>query len=216
MFTDRRDAGRQLAEKLQHYEGSEGVLVLALPRGGVVTAFEVARAIGAPLNVLIVRKIGFPGEPELAIGAVSETGAVVLNQRLISYGNVSQKYIEDEIFAQKKEIARRMRLYRGGKRLEQLEGKTIVVVDDGVATGSTLKAAIAAMKEEKIERLVVAVPVAPHRTADELSAMVDEFVCLDTPTDFLAVGNYYQDFTQVTDEEVAEILKKTGTMKKGI
>ena len=215
MFTDRRDAGRRLAEKLKHYKSCKGVLVLALPRGGAVTGLEIARAIGAPLDVLIVRKIGFPGQLELAIGAVSETGAVVLNQRIISYGGVSKKYIEDEISAQKKEIDRRMRLYRGGRQLEKVEEKTIIIVDDGVATGATMKAAIATLKEEKIERLIVAIPVSPLETADELRAMADEFVCLYTPSDFMAVGNYYQDFTQVTDEEVAEILKESEASKEG-
>ena len=215
MFTDRRDAGLQLAEKLKHYRDCEGVLVLALPRGGAVTGLEIARAIRAPLDVLIVRKIGFPGEPELAIGAVSERGVVVLNQRIISYGGVSKKYIEDEISAQKEEIVRRIRLYRGGERLEKLEGKKIILVDDGVATGATMKAAIATLKEEKVERLTVAVPVSPLETADELRAMADEFVCLCTPSDFMAVGNYYRDFAQVTDEEVAEILKESEASKEG-
>jgi putative phosphoribosyl transferase len=217
MFTDRRDAGLQLAEKLKHYKSCKGVLVLVLPRGGAVPGYEIARAIGAPLDVLIVRKIGFPGQLELAIGAVSETGAVVLNQRIISDGGVSKKYIEDEISAQKKEIDRRIRLYRGGRRLgfEEVEGKTIILVDDGVATGATMKAAIATLKEEKIKRLIVAVPVSPLETADELRAMADEFICLYTPSDFMAVGNYYRDFTQVTDEEVAEILKEWKALKEG-
>ncbi|MFZ3136111.1 MAG: phosphoribosyltransferase [Thermodesulfovibrionales bacterium] len=215
MFTDRRDAGLQLAEKLKHYKSCKGVLVLALPRGGAVTGLEIARAIGAPLDVLIVRKIGFPGQLELAIGAVSETGAVVLNQRIISYGGVSKKYIKDEISAQKKEIDRRMRLYRGGRQLEKVEGKTIILVDDGIATGATMKAAIATLREEKIERLIVAVPVSPLETADELSAMADEFICLYTPSDFMSVGNYYRDFTQVTDDEVSEILKELGALKEG-
>lgn len=216
MFTDRRDAGLQLAEKLKHYKSCKGVLILALPRGGAVTGLEIARATGAPLDVLIVRKIGFPYQLELAIGAVSETGAVVLNQRIISDGGVTKKYIEDEISAQKKEIDRRIRLYRCGRRLgfEEVEGKTIILVDDGVATGATMKAAIATLKEEKIKRLIVAVPVSPLETADELRAMADEFVCLYTPSDFVAVGNYYRDFTQVTDEEVSEILKESVALKE--
>ncbi|MEW6109837.1 MAG: phosphoribosyltransferase [Nitrospirota bacterium] len=214
MFADRRDAGLRLAEKLKHYKSRKGVLVLALPRGGAVPGFEIARAIGAPLDVLVVRKIGFPGQLELAIGAVSETGTVVLNQRIISYGGVSKKYIEDEISAQKKEIVRRIRLYRGGKRLDKLGGKTIILVDDGVATGATMKAAIATLKEEKIERLAIAIPVSPRETADELRAMSDEFICLHTPSDFMAVGNYYRDFSQVTDEEVAEILRESGAFRE--
>lgn len=217
MFTDRRDAGLQLAEKLKHYKSCKEVLILALPRGGAVTGFEIARAIGAPLDVLIVRKIGFPGQLELAMGAVSETGTVILNQRIISDGEVSKKYIEDEISAQKKEIDRRIRLYRGGRRLEfeKVKGKTVILVDDGIATGATMKAAIATLKEEKIERLIVAVPVSPIETADEIRAMVDEFVCLHTPSDFMAVGNYYRDFTQVSDEEVAEILRESGSIEGG-
>lgn len=210
MFTDRRDAGLQLSHKLESYKGSKGVLVLALPRGGAVTGFEIARALGAPLDVLIVRKLGFPGQPELAMGAVSETGAVVLNQLVISYGPVSKKQIEDEISAQKLEILRRIRLYRGGKRLANLKDKTIILADDGVATGATMKAAIVTLKKEKIERLVVAVPVSPQDTAEELRAMSDEFVCLHMPPDFVAVGNYYLDFAQITDEEVVEILKRAG------
>ena len=213
MFTDRKDAGLQLAKKLKHYKNSDGVLILALPRGGAVTGFEIASAIGSPLDVIIVRKIGFPGQEELAIGAVSETGAVAFNEDVISYG-ISKKYIEDAIAVQKNEIARRIRLYRGGKRLDKLEGKTIILVDDGVATGATMKAAVASMKEEKIGRLVVAVPVSPPDTADELRAMADEFVCLYTPADFMAVGNYYRDFLQVTDKEVAEILKKSAAFKE--
>lgn len=217
MFTDRRDAGRQLAAKLKHYENRKEVLILALPRGGAVPGLEIARAIGAPLDVLIVRKIGFPYQVELAIGAVSETGAVVLNQRIISDGGVTNKYIEDEISVQKEEIDRRIRLYRGGRRLafEEVEGKTIILVDDGVATGATMKAAIATLKEEKVKRLIVAVPVSPIETANELRAIADEFVCLQTPSDFMAVGNYYRDFTQVSDEEVAEILKESGGLEGG-
>ncbi len=215
MFADRMDGGIQLAKKLKHYKAGKEVLVLALPRGGVVTGFAVACAIDAPLDILIVRKIGFPGQPELAIGAVSETGAVVLNQRIISYGAVTGKYIEDAISAQKEEIVRRIKLYRGGSRIEKLDGKTIILVDDGVATGATIKAAIATLKEEKIGRLVVAVPVSPRDTAGELGAMADEFICLYTPSDFLAVGNYYRDFAQVTDEEVVEILKESEALQKG-
>jgi putative phosphoribosyl transferase len=215
MFTDRRDAGLQLAEKLKHYKDRKEVLVLALPRGGVVTAFEIARAVGVPLDVLIVRKIGFPGQAELAIGALSETGAVALNESIISYGRISKKYIEDAIAVQKEEIARRIRLYRGGKRLEKLEGKTIILVDDGVATGATMKAAIATLKDEKTERIVVTIPVSPPETADELRALADEFVCLCTPSDFMAVGNYYRDFSQITDEQVAEILKESEALKEG-
>jgi putative phosphoribosyl transferase len=209
MFKDRKDAGRQLAERLKEYQNRKGVVVLALPRGGAVTGKEIARAIEAPLDVLIVRKLGFPGQEELAMGAISETGAIVFNQRVISHG-VSEKYIEDAISVQKKEIERRISLYRGGRRLGSLDGKTIILVDDGAATGATMKAAIATLKEEKITRLVIAIPVSPQDTAEEFREVADELVCLYTPEDFMAVGNYYQDFTQVNDKEVAELLKESG------
>jgi putative phosphoribosyl transferase len=208
MFKNRIDAGRQLAEKLKHYKNRKNIIVLALPRGGAVTGREIAHSIGAPLDVLIVRKLGFPGQEELAMGAISETGATVFNQRVISYG-VSEKYIDEAISIQKKEIERRIDLYREGRRLENLEGKTILLVDDGIATGATIKAAIATLKEEKLGRLVIAVPVSSQETAEELRAVSDEFLSLYIPADFIAVGNYYQDFTQVTDEEVTEILKES-------
>jgi putative phosphoribosyl transferase len=151
--------------------------------------------------------MGYPGNEELAIGAISETGTVVLNERIISTSGIPTKYIEDEITKQKEEIVRRTRLYRGGKSLEKLEGKTIILVDDGVATGATMKAAIATLKMEKIGRLVVSIPVSPIQTADELRMMADEFIYLNIPEDFKAVGNYYHDFSQVSDDEVVKILR---------
>jgi len=215
MFEDRKDAGLQLAGRLQQYNKGKGILVLALPRGGAVTGYEIARAINAPLDVLIVRKIGFPGQSELAIGAVSETGAIALNRDIISSGNVSQKYIDAEISIQQKEIIRRISLYRVGAMPKRHEGNIVILVDDGVATGATMKAAIATLREEKVGKLVVAVPVSPPDTARELLSLADEFVCLYTPSDFMAVGNYYRDFTQVTDGEVATILREAGRLKDG-
>lgn len=208
MFNDRRDAGIQLASKLKEYKGREGVLVLALPRGGVVTGYEIAHHLNASLDIVIVRKMGFPGQPELGIGAVSETGTVVLNQFIISTYGVSRDYIEREISRQKEEISRRVKLYRKGKELPDLKGKTIILVDDGVATGVTMKAAITTIREEKLTKLTVALPVAPPAMADELEQMVDEFICIETPVDFMAVGAHYRDFTQVSDEEVVELLQK--------
>jgi predicted phosphoribosyltransferase len=207
MFKDRRDAGIQLVERLSHYKNKDNLLVLALPRGGVVPGFEIAKALNAPLDVLIVRKIGFPGQPEFAIGAVSETGAVSMNQSIVNRHNVSGDYIKEETARKKEEIARRVELYRGGRGIENLEGRTVILVDDGVATGATMKAGIAALKKEKIVKLVIALPVAPPSTAEELRHMVDEVICLETPEDFAAVGGYYLDFTQVTDEEVVALLK---------
>lgn len=208
MFRNRCDAGRQLARRLEEYRGYSGALVLALPRGGVVTAFEIARFLNMPFDVLIVRKIGFPGQPELAIGAVSETGAVVLNRDIVSMCNIPEDYIRAEVSRQEEEINRRIELYREGRRISGLEGKTIILVDDGVATGATMKAAIVTLQKEKIEKLVVAVPVAQSETAEELKRMADEFVCLTIPAYFMSVGGFYDDFSQVTDEEVVDILQK--------
>ena len=209
MFNDRSDAGIQLASRLKEYKDKEGVLVLALPRGGVVTGYEIARHLNAPLDIVIVRKIGFPGQPELAIGAVSETGTVVLNDYIISGYGVSKEYIESEVSRQKEEIARRVKLYRKGKWLSGLEGKTVILVDDGIATGATMKVAIATLREEKLNKLVVALPVAPSSVAEEIEKIVDEFICIETPLDFMAVGSYYDDFTQVSDKEVVELLRRS-------
>lgn len=209
MFIDRRDAGSQLAQRLKKYRWQKGVLVLALPRGGVVTGFEIARSLDAPLDVLIVRKIGFPGQPELAIGAVSETGAVVLNESIISSYGVSEDYVKKEISRQEEEISRRVKLYRKGRSISELEGKTVILVDDGVATGATVKAAIATLKKEKITKLVLALPVGPPEAAAELKEMVDDFICLEVPAYFGAVGAFYEDFTQVSDDEVVEMLERS-------
>lgn len=209
MFKDRSDAGVQLAHRLKEYKDQKGVLVLALPRGGVVTGYEIARFLNAPLDIVIVRKIGFPGQPEFGIGAVSETGTVVVSEYIMStYGGL-REYVESEITIQKEEINRRVELYRKGKKLPNLEGKTIILVDDGIATGSTMEAAIKTLKEEKINKLIVAVPVAPPNVVDKLEKMVDEFICIETPVDFMAVGSYYHDFTQVSDEEVIELLQRS-------
>lgn len=209
MFNDRSDAGVRLALRLEEYKGQAGVLVLALPRGGVATGFEIAHYLKVPLDIVIVRKIGFPGQPELAIGAVSETGTVVLNESIVSTYGVSKDYIEREVSHQKIEISRRAELYRKGKILPSFEGKTIILVDDGVATGATMKAAITTLKQEKLKNLIVALPVAPASTADEIKQMADTFVCIETPFDFMAVGAYYDDFTQVSDEEVIDLLKRS-------
>jgi putative phosphoribosyl transferase len=208
VFKDRRDAGKQLAEKLTQYRDKTDVIVLGLPRGGVTIAHEIAGALRCSLDILIVRKIGFPGNPELAAGAVSETGSVVLNEDILTAYGVSEAYLEQETARQKEEIARRIDLYRGGTGIPPLEGKTVILVDDGVATGATLKAAIATLKQERLARLVVALPVASRSAAMELAAMVDEWVCLLAPAGFMAVGNYYSDFTQVEDEEVVALLTK--------
>lgn len=207
IFKDRKDAGKQLAEKLAHYRDKAELIVLGLPRGGVTVAYEIAGALNCPLDILIVRKIGFPGNPELAAGAVSETGTVVLNEDIVAAYGVSRAYLDRETARQKEEIARRISLYRGGKGVPPLAGKTVILVDDGVATGATAKAAISTLKQEKIAKLVVALPVATQEAEREIAPTVDEWVCLQTPAGFMAVGNYYYDFTQVEDEDVVAMLK---------
>jgi putative phosphoribosyl transferase len=213
IFRDRRDAGARMASRLMHYKGRAGVIVLALPRGGVVNGFEIASRLGCPLDIIIIKKIGFPGQPELAVGAVAETGAVVLNERIASSFSVTREYIEDETERLKKEIQRRKALYRGGKGIVPLVDKTVILVDDGVATGATMKAAIAAIKDEGPARLVVAVPVASPEAEESIRKMVDEWVCLQSPEEFMAIGSFYEDFAQVSDEEVVELLKAAAQRK---
>ena len=207
MFKDRKEAGMQLAEELKAYAGRNDVIALALPRGGVVTGAEIAKRLKAPLDVLIVRKIGHPWEQELAAGAVAETGAIVYNEDIARGYGVTREYLDDEADRQRGEIARRQQLYRNGEKLRNLAGKIVILVDDGVATGATMKAAIEALKREQVAKLIVAVPVSPKETAAELRKMADEFVCLDIPEDFMAVGSYYADFRQTMDTEVVSILR---------
>jgi putative phosphoribosyl transferase len=207
IYKDRKHAGKKLADKLQHYRDKADVIVLGLPRGGVTVACEIAKALHCPLDILIVRKIGFPGRPELAAGAVSETGTVVINEDIVSVYGVSREYLERETARQKEEIARRIDLYRGGKGIPSRAGKTVILVDDGVATGATIKAAISTLTEERIAKLVVALPVASLDAEQEIATMVDELICLQAPAGFMAVGNYYHDFTQVEDEDVLAMLK---------
>jgi predicted phosphoribosyltransferase len=206
MFTDRKDAGTRLAEKLKDFSGQRNVLVLALPRGGIVTAAEIANRLKAPLDVLIVRKIGHPLQPELAVGAISETCKIVYNEDVVASVGVTKDYLRGEAARQREEIARRQQLYRNGQKLVNLRGKTIILTDDGVATGATMKAAVKTLKGEQVGKLIVAVPVSPHGTASELQKMVDVFVCLEIPEDFMSVGSYYSEFRQVTDAEVVAIL----------
>jgi putative phosphoribosyl transferase len=206
MFKNRKDAGMQLAESLKEYIGQENVPVLALPRGGVVTGVEIADRLKAPLDVLIVRKIGHPWQPELAVGAISETGSIVYNEDVVASSGVTKEYLRGEAARQREEIAQRQQLYRGGRKLVNLRGKIVILVDDGVATGATMKTAVEMLKREQVGKLVVAVPVAPPSTAAELQRMVDIFVCPAMPEDFMAVGSYYEDFEQVTDADVMQLL----------
>jgi putative phosphoribosyl transferase len=214
MFQDRKEAGLKLAEKLIKYRGSKDTIVIALPRGGVVVGAEIAQKIGAPLDVIITRKIGFPGEPEFAIGAIAENGKLVLNDYIIKRYNISQGYLDEEISKQKVEIERRIISYRNGKTLSSIKDKNIVLVDDGVATGFTMIAAVKALKEEGIKKLVVAIPLSSKDAFQKLKTATDEIICLEIPEFFLAIGNFYCEFEQLTDEEVKELMKNVELKRK--
>jgi len=205
-----------LAERLTEYKaggrGVEGgVVVLAVPRGGVVVAYEVAKSLGAPMDLIIPRKLGAPYNPELAIGAVAQDGTVVLNEDVVSQLGVTQDYIRREAEAQVREIQRRMKKYRGDRPYPSLAGKTVILVDDGIATGATIRAAVRSIRGQGPRSLVIAVPVAPPGTVRALAREADRVVVLDTPEFFLAIGQFYQNFEQTSDEEVIDLLRKAGS-----
>jgi putative phosphoribosyl transferase len=206
-FIDRTDAGRALAERLGHLAGRDCV-VLALPRGGLPVAYEVARALRAPLDVLNVRKLGVPSQPELAMGAVSTGGVRVLNDEVIRDAGVSMAEIEIATQAQRQEIDRRERLYRGGRPAPRLEGRTVILVDDGIATGATVRAAVAVVRAQKPSRIVLATPVAAASTLRALSRDVDEVVCVSAPVALFAIGVWYDAFPQLTDADVEAALSR--------
>ncbi|MDV3240452.1 MAG: phosphoribosyltransferase [Methylocaldum sp.] len=208
LFENRTDAGRQLAQALGAYAGRSDLIVLALPRGGVPVAYEVARALKAPLDLLIVRKLGTPGNPELAMGAIASGGASVLNRDVVSIYRISDEVIENAAAKERQELERRERLYRGDRPYPDIENRCIIVVDDGIATGATMRAGLAALRQRNPACVVVAVPLAPVDTVERLRAEVDEVVCLMTPEPFFAVGQGYRDFSQTTDDEVREILTR--------
>jgi putative phosphoribosyl transferase len=206
-FRDRAEAGRELGERLaEQYAGRPDVLVLALPRGGVVVGREVAERLDAPLDVLVVRKLGFPGQSELAMGAIASGGVRVLNEALLAQTGVSQALVDDVVARELVELERREALYRGGRPAPDVAGKTILVVDDGLATGSTMLAAVQALRSLGAGRVVVAVPTAPRQTCEALEGVADEVVCLRQPDPFYAVGLSYVDFAEVTDDEVRRLL----------
>ena len=209
-FRNRTDAGRQLAEKLAAYANRPGVLVLALPRGGVPVGFEVAQELGAPLDVFLVRKLGVPGYEELAMGAVATGGVRVLNDEIVRGLGISEHEIDAAAARELQELARRQRLYRGDRPPPDIAGRTVIVVDDGLATGATMRAAIQALRQQQPARIVVAVPTASPDTCEALKAEADDVVCAMTPEPFLAVGHWYEDFTQTTDDEVRELLARGG------
>jgi predicted phosphoribosyltransferase len=208
-FRNRTEAGRRLAEKLA-YADRPDILVLALPRGGVPVGYEVARALGAPLDVFLVRKLGVPGYEELAMGAVATGGVRVLNDEIVQGLGISEHAIDAAVGREMQELARRERLYRGDRPPPDVAGRTVILVDDGLATGATMRAAIRALRPQHPARIVVAVPTASPDTCEALKAEADDVFCVMTPEPFFAVGHWYDDFTQTTDDEVRELLARGG------
>lgn len=205
-FSDRTEAGRLLAHELRHLAGAPALVVLALPRGGVPVGYEIARALDAPLDVFIVRKLGVPGHEELALGAIASGGARVLNEDVLDMVHVPADVIERITEREAVELGRREHAYRGDRPPVELRGRTVIVVDDGLATGSTMRAAVLALRAHQPERTIVAVPVAARETCELLARSVDDVVCARTPDPFHAVGLWYENFEQTTDDEVRELL----------
>ncbi len=211
-FTNRVEAGKRLASALTDFAGKNGI-VLAIPRGGVVVGYEIAKALSLPLDIIIPRKIGAPDNPELAIGAMTEDGTIILDDNLITYIGVQRDYIKAESERQKHEIERRLKLYRQNEPYPSLKGLDVVIVDDGIATGSTMKAALASVKNRGASTVTVAVPVGPPSTIKELKKQADRVVCLYAPEYFQAIGQFYTDFNQTTDEEVIQAAEAKQTEK---
>jgi predicted phosphoribosyltransferase len=207
-FQDRREAGRVLAAKLSQYANRPEVLVLALPRGGVPVAYEVAEALHAPLDLFLVRKLGVPGQEELAMGAIATGGVRVLNDEVVQGLRIPPTVIDAATSREHVELERRERSYRGDRPPPEVHGRTVILIDDGLATGSTMRAAVIALRRQQPGRIVVAVPVGAASTCEAFRAETDETVCAITPEPFLAVGYWYQDFTQTTDEEVRQLLRR--------
>ena len=206
-FDNRRDAGRRLAGALQHYANRPDVLVLALPRGGVPVAYEVAQALNVSLDIFLVRKLGVPGHEELAMGAIATGGEVVLNDSVVQALRITREELDRVAAAEQQELARRESAYRGDRPPPDVRGRTVILIDDGLATGSTMRAAAAALRRQGPARIVIAVPVSSPQTCYELGAEVDEIVCLITPEMFYAVGMWYIDFSPTTDAEVHSLLQ---------
>lgn len=208
LFRDRQDGGRRLAERLGPIPGD--VLVLGLPRGGIPVAYEVARSLQAPLDVFVVRKLGVPGQEELAMGAIATGNVRVVNRDVVDALRIPPRVLDEVAESEARELERRERSYRDGRPAPSVAGKTVILVDDGLATGSTMRAAVAALRQLGPARIVVAVPVAAASTCQDLRAEVDDVVCLATPEPFLAVGRFYEDFSQTTDDEVRALLAEAG------
>ncbi len=206
LFKNRGEAGRRLGRALEAYAGRSDVVVLALPRGGVPVAYEVARHLNAPLDLLIVRKLGTPGYEELAMGAIASGGITVLNREVMSIYRIGEETMRAAIAREQQELERRERLYRGDRPFPKIEDRCVILVDDGIATGATLRAGVNALRHRRPARLVVAVPVGPQETVERLRSEADDVVCLEIPEPFFAVGQAYLDFSQTTDDEVRKLL----------
>ena len=214
-FQDRTEAGRLLAEKLQRYTGRPELLVLALPRGGVPVGFEVALALRTPLDIFLVRKLGLPGHEELAMGAIATGGVRVLNQEVMEQFQISEELIDSVAAGEQLELQRRERVYRGDRPPPEIKDRTIILVDDGIATGSTMHAAVAALRKQNPSGIVVAVPTAAPSTKEEFRDEVEDFIVVITPGNFVAVGQWYEDFSQTTDEEVRTLLQRADQTRAG-
>jgi putative phosphoribosyl transferase len=214
IFRDRTDAWKYLATKLLSYKDRQDVLVLALPRGGVPVAFEVAQVLRVPLDIFLVRKLGVPGHEELAMGAISTCGVRVLNEDTVDYLNIPEHIIDSIAAEELKELKRRERAYRGNRPEPDVKGKTVILIDDGLATGSTIRAAAQALRQQQPARIIVAVPVSAPETCDEYRIGVDEIICAVTPEPFVGVGMWYLDFSQTTDEEVRDLLERARGEKR--
>ena len=213
-FRNRTEAGRALARVLSRYAGRDDVVVLALPRGGVPVAYEVAKELGAQLDVFLVRKLGVPGHEELAMGAIASGGVLVLDDGVVRWLGISEDQIQKTLARELDELRRREAAYREGRPLPDLKGKTVILVDDGLATGASMQAAARAVRRHDPARIVVAVPVASRATCDQFREEVDEVVCAVTPAPFYAVGNWYEDFSQTSDEEVRELLELAAEQRR--
>jgi putative phosphoribosyl transferase len=208
IFEDRADAGRALASVLRAYGEAKDAIVLALPRGGVPVGFEIAQALGLPLDVLVVRKLGLPWQPELAMGAIASGGALVLNEDVLRFGGAREGVLEQVRRRELQELERREKAYRGARLPLDMAGRTGILVDDGLATGATMEAAVKALGALGAKRVVVAVPVASPEARERIAALADEVVCLESPAHFSAVGQWYRDFRQTSDTEVGELLDR--------
>ncbi len=207
-FRDRKEAGKLLAAQLAAYANQQDLIVLALPRGGVPVGFEIAQALHAPLDVIVVRKLGVPGQEELAMGAIATSGIRILNKDVVQFLNIPDEVVDHVTAQELKELERRERLYRGERPAYDVGGRTIILVDDGIATGATMHAAVAAIKQRQPTCIIIAVPTAAPSTCDEFAMEVDELVCVIRPEPFIAVGYWYRQFSQTSDEEVHHLLEQ--------